>query len=192
MKDRGLAIMGTAIATGHDRALEATLAAISSPLLESMNIKGSRSVLLNITGSRDLSLHEISQAASVIYEQADTDAQIILGSVIDDSLDDMVQVTIIATGFEEAQAQLARAEQEIKVKATVLDVGAACELKQEAHVQAAPAPKASEVAEKQPISAILSGFKKQQEMPTRELLVGDDALDVPSFMRKAEKTEIEQ
>lgn len=192
MKDRGLAIMGTAIATGHDRALEATLAAISSPLLESMNIKGSRSVLLNITGSRDLSLHEISQAASVIYEQADTDAQIILGSVIDDSLDDMVQVTIIATGFEEAQAQFARAEQEIKVKATVLDVGAACELKQEAHVQAAPAPKAPEVAEKQPISAILSGFKKQQEMPTRELLVGDDALDVPSFMRKAEKTEIEQ
>ncbi len=102
----------------------------------------------------------------------------------------MVQVTIIATGFEEAQAQLARAEQEIKVKATVLDVGAACELKQEAHVP--PAPKAQEIAEKQPISAILSGFKKQQELPTRELLVGDDALDVPSFMRKAEKTEIEK
>ena len=195
MKDRGLAIMGTAIASGQDRALEATLAAISSPLLESMNIKGSRSVLLNITGSRDLSLHEISQAASVIYEQADADAQIILGSVIDDSLDDMVQVTIIATGFEEAQAQLA---QDIKVKATVLDVGAACELKQEAQ-QAQPAPKAPSSThpervegEKQPISAILSGFKKAQEIPARELLVGDDALDVPSFMRKADKSEIEQ
>ena len=74
--------------TGEDRALEATLAAISSPLLENMNIKGSRSVLLNITGSKNLSLHEISQAASIIYEQADADAQIILGSVIDESLGD--------------------------------------------------------------------------------------------------------
>ena len=55
----------------QDRALEATFAAISSPLLENMNMKGSRSVLLNITGSKNLSLHEISQAASVIYEQAD-------------------------------------------------------------------------------------------------------------------------
>jgi cell division protein FtsZ len=183
MKDRGLAIMGTARASGVDRALEATLSAISSPLLENMNMKGSRSVLLNISGSKNLSLHEISQAASVIYEQADQDAQIILGSVIDESLGDNVQVTIIATGFEEAQMQPA---EEIKVKATVLDVGAACELKQEVHV--APAP----MQEKQPISAILSGYKKPAiEMPARELLVGDDALDVPAFMRKAEKSELE-
>ena len=114
------------------------------------------------------------------------DAQIILGSVIDESLGDDVQVTIIATGFEEAQMQPA---EEIKVKATILDVGAACELKQETHVASSQAP----TQEKQPISAILSGYKKPApaEMPVRELLVGDDALDVPAFMRKSEKSELE-
>lgn len=183
MKDRGLAIMGTARASGQDRALEATLAAISSPLLENMNMKGSRSVLLNITGSRNLSLHEISQAASVIYDQADPDAQIILGSVIDDSLGDDVQVTIIATGFEDAQRAAVRSEQskqEIKV------AGATCDLECpviEPAVQAAPVEKQEPVAEKQPIAAVLSSFKKNHEMPASELLVEGDELDVPAFMR---------
>ena len=185
MKDRGLAIMGTALASGADRALEATLCAISSPLLESMDIKGSRSVLLNITGSKNLSLHEISQAASIIYDQADPDAQIILGSVIDESLGDAVQVTIIATGFEEAQKVKA---QEIKVKATVLDIEEP--LLQEVAPQPAPAPEPAPVYEKKPISAILSSYKKP-DMNARELMSVDDELDVPSFMRKQEKSELE-
>ena len=118
MKDRGIAIMGTARASGADRALEATLSAISSPLLENMSMKGSQSVLLNITGSKNLSLHEISQAASIIYDQADANAQIILGSVIDESLGDYVQVTIIATGFEQEK----REEPELQGMATVCDM----------------------------------------------------------------------
>jgi cell division protein FtsZ len=188
MKDRGLAIMGTARASGQDRALEATLAAISSPLLESMNMKGSRSVLLNITGSKNLSLHEISQAASVIYDQADPDAQIILGSVIDDSLGDDVQVTIIATGFEDAQrAQLAA--QEIKV------TGATCDLQcpvDEPVVEAKPVAKPEPVVEKQPIAAVLSTFKKNHEMPVMtELLVDGDELDAPTFMRAKHHAEKE-
>lgn len=105
MKDRGLAVMGTAYANGENRAHEAIHAAISSPLLENMSIKGAKGVLLNITGSRNLSLHEISQAASVIYEQADQDAQIILGSVIDESYGDDISVTIIATGFHKEVEQ---------------------------------------------------------------------------------------
>jgi len=100
MKDCGLAVMGTGKASGIDRAKEAALKAISSPLLENMSVEGARGVLLNITGGQNLSLHEISQAASVIYDQAHEDANIILGSVIDDSLDEEVVVTIIATGFE--------------------------------------------------------------------------------------------
>jgi cell division protein FtsZ len=188
MKDRGLAIMGTARASGQDRALEATLAAISSPLLESMNMKGSRSVLLNITGSKNLSLHEISQAASVIYDQADPDAQIILGSVIDDSLGDDVQVTIIATGFEDAQrAQLAA--QEIKV------TGATCDLQCEVAepvVEAKPVTKPEPVVEKQPIAAVLSTFKKNHEMPVmNDLLVEGDELDAPTFMRAKSHVEKE-
>jgi cell division protein FtsZ len=180
MKDRGLAIMGTARASGQDRALEATLAAISSPLLESMNMKGSRSVLLNITGSKNLSLHEISQAASVIYDQADPDAQIILGSVIDDSLGDDVQVTIIATGFEDAQrAQLAA--QEIKVTGATCDLQCAVD---EPVLEAKPAAKPEPVVEKQPIATVLSTFKKNHEMPAMtELLVEGDELDAPTFMR---------
>lgn len=100
MKNQGLAVMGTGRAAGPDRAREASLKAISSPLLENMSIMGARGVLLNITGNSSLSLHEISAAASVIYEQADPDANIILGSVIDDSLDEEIFVTVIATGFD--------------------------------------------------------------------------------------------
>lgn len=101
MRDQGLAVMGTGRAQGQDRARKAAVAAISSPLLENMNIAGAKGVLLNISGNAGLGLHEISAAASVIYEQADPDANIILGSVIDDSLGEEVAVTVIATGFDE-------------------------------------------------------------------------------------------
>lgn len=106
MCDMGLAVMGTGKAAGLERARLATLSAINSPLLENMSIKGAKGVLLNITGGKNLGLHEINEAASVIYEQADEDANIILGSVIDESLTDEIVVTIVATGFDE-QVQLA-------------------------------------------------------------------------------------
>ena len=99
MKDKGIAVMGTARCSGQGRAKKAALEAISSPLLENMSIAGARSVLLTITGGTDLGLQEISEAASVIYEQADEDANIILGSVIDSQMGNEVAVTIIATGF---------------------------------------------------------------------------------------------
>ncbi len=98
MRDRGMAVMGTGKASGPDRARKAAENAIASPLLESVSIKGAHGVLFNITGGKNLGLHEISEAASVIYEQAHEDANIILGSVIDESLDEDVIVTIIATG----------------------------------------------------------------------------------------------
>lgn len=101
MKDRGLALMGTASSKGARRAEEAVMGAISSPLLENMNMQGAMGVLLNITGSTNLSLHEISKATSIIYEMAHPDAQIILGTVVDQSLQDEVRVTVIATGFEQ-------------------------------------------------------------------------------------------
>lgn len=125
MKDRGLAVMGTGRATGEGRAKKAALAAISSPLLENMSVAGAHGVLFNITGGKSLGIHEISEAASVIYEQAHEDANIILGSVIDESLDDEVIVTIIATGFEEPVAVQADAQEVAKalvsIRGTVLD-----------------------------------------------------------------------
>jgi len=106
MKDMGLAVLGTATASGQDRARKAALQAISSPLLENMSIDGARGVLLNITGGITLGLHEISDAASIIYERADENANIILGSVVDKTMNDEIVVTVIATGFNQQEASL--------------------------------------------------------------------------------------
>ena len=105
MKDMGMAVMGTGRASGENRTQEATMQAISSPLLENMDISGAQNVLLNITGSENLGLHEVSQAASMIYEKADNNASIVLGSVINESMRDDVAVTIIATGFNQPEQQ---------------------------------------------------------------------------------------
>ena len=101
MKDMGMAIMGTGRAKGADRARQATLAAIKSPLLENVSIAGAKGVLLNISGNVDLGLYEINEAATMIHDMVSDDANIILGSVIDKSLGDDIVVTVIATGFEE-------------------------------------------------------------------------------------------
>lgn len=105
MKRKGFAIIGTGRATGDDRAREAAMKAISSPLLDKMSVTGAQGVILNISGSSDLGLHEMSEAASVIYEQVHEDATIILGSVIDESLRDEVTVTVIATGFPQTNSE---------------------------------------------------------------------------------------
>jgi len=123
MKDTGLAVMGTGKASGQTRAKDAAQQAISSPLLENMHVVGARGVLLNITGGNNLGLHEISEAASVIYEQAHEDANIIIGSVIDENLSDEVIVTIIATGFapQSIPNNSCEIEKTLQVRATVLD-----------------------------------------------------------------------
>lgn len=100
MKDMGMALMGSGIATGPDRAQQAALRAISSPLLEHVSINGAKGVLINITGSEELGLQEINEAASLIYDIVSPDANIILGSVIDNTMQDTIMVTVIATGFE--------------------------------------------------------------------------------------------
>lgn len=104
MKGMGLAMMGTASASGESRAQEAAKKAISSPLLENMDIKSARGVLLNISGGKDLSLHEINDAANVIYDASDDNAHVILGTVIDENLHDEVIVSVVATGFHPSVA----------------------------------------------------------------------------------------
>jgi cell division protein FtsZ len=99
MNQAGSAIMGIGTAKGENRAVEAAKAAIQSPLLET-TIEGSKGVLLNITGSSNLGLHEVNEAAAIITEATDPDANIIFGAVIDESLGDEIRVTVIATGFE--------------------------------------------------------------------------------------------
>ena len=98
MTEQGEALMGIGIATGENRAADAAKMAINSPLLET-SIDGAKGILLNISGSANLSLFEINEAAEIISDAADPDANIIFGSVIDESLGDKVQITVVATGF---------------------------------------------------------------------------------------------
>ncbi|MGE5528030.1 MAG: cell division protein FtsZ [Patescibacteria group bacterium] len=104
MSQAGSALMGIGVARGDNRAVEAARAAISSPLLET-SIDGAKGVLLNITGGRNLGLFEVNEAAAVITEAAEPEANIIFGAVIDEALEDEVRVTVIATGFEERRAR---------------------------------------------------------------------------------------
>lgn len=98
MTNQGEALMGIGIGEGENRAVDAAKMAINSPLLET-SIEGAKGILLNITGSNDLSLFEINEAAEIISEAADPEANIIFGSVIDENLGDRVQITVVATGF---------------------------------------------------------------------------------------------
>jgi len=100
MKGMGMAFMGTGMASGENRAMDAAQKAISSPLLVDTTIDGAQGVLINITGGKDVTLHEVSKASELIHSQAHPEANIIFGTVIDEGLKEMVKVTVIATGFD--------------------------------------------------------------------------------------------
>lgn len=102
MAEMGQALMGSGVARGENRAAEAARKAISSPLLEDISVNGAKGVLINITGSSDLTIHDVDEAMSLIHEEAHEDANIIFGAVIDESMGDEVRVTVIATGFGKA------------------------------------------------------------------------------------------
>ncbi|MCK5632149.1 cell division protein FtsZ [bacterium] len=204
MKGMGIAIMGTGVATGPERAQEAALQAISSPLFENMNITGAQGVLLNITGGKNLGLHEISQAASIIYEEADENANIILGSVIDETLDQEVFVTIIATGFEQKQIEETAIDQKVHATATFREEPEVYETKE----IETPAEKKQEISEQfdvqlqeleQELKALdaQEAQEKKEDQPAVEKidhleLIDVNDLDVPAFLRKElkEKTEV--
>lgn len=99
MANKGLALMGTGVATGAGRAIKAATEAISSPLLEDISINGATGIIINITGSDSLSMHETNEAVTLIMEAADENAEIIFGTVIDNNSGDDIKVTVIATGL---------------------------------------------------------------------------------------------
>jgi cell division protein FtsZ len=100
MSRMGIAIMGTGVATGEDRARLAATAAVSSPLLEDNSMQGARGVIINVTGGPDLTLTEVSEASDIIYSAAHEEANIIFGAVVDHSMEGKVKITVIATGFD--------------------------------------------------------------------------------------------
>ncbi|MGE3800309.1 MAG: cell division protein FtsZ [Candidatus Kapaibacterium sp.] len=111
MQSMGEALMGTGMATGDDRAVEAAQSAISSPLLEGVSITGSQGVLINIAASSSLTMMEIDEAVDIVYKSVGQDANIIFGVVIDEALEDKMMVTVIATGFNKKAAQKSEAEE---------------------------------------------------------------------------------
>ncbi len=106
MAEMGDALMGTGYAKGEGKAVAAAQMAISSPLLEGVSIRGAQGVLVNICGGRDLSLHEVNEATTIIYEEAGEAANVIFGAVIDEKLNDEIFITVIATGFRADSKQL--------------------------------------------------------------------------------------
>lgn len=169
IKDTGLAIMGTGRASGPDRARQAAITAITSPILENMDIEGAKGVVLNITGGRDLGLHEISDAASVIYAKADENANIIIGSVIDESMTDEVSVTVIATGFTSVQKTAEK---------TIVPA----QLQQPVHIQSSIS---QPVSQPEPLAAPASAKTTEQKQPALQAdapharhIVGKEAADL--------------
>jgi cell division protein FtsZ len=105
MSEMGMALMGTGMAIGEDRATEAAQKAISSPLLEDVSISGAKGVLMNISSGLDLTIDEVQEASSLIQKEAHEDANIIWGTVLDQSAGDELRVTVIATGIGEIDAR---------------------------------------------------------------------------------------
>jgi len=124
MYNMGDAIMGTGIAEGEERAVLAAQEAINSPLLQDANIKGAKGLLVNISGPKDMTIHELNDASSIIYEEAGENANVILGCVIDNNLTDEVNITVIATGLndDEYPAYFKREIDTIDVKEKKVDI----------------------------------------------------------------------
>lgn len=107
MSDAGSSLLGIGTGVGENRAQTAVRAAIASPLID-ISIQGAKGILLNITGGPDLTMAEVDEAARLIAQEADADANIIFGAVVDENLREQIRVTVIATGFDEARARLAK------------------------------------------------------------------------------------
>ncbi|UOR12920.1 cell division protein FtsZ [Halobacillus amylolyticus] len=160
MVDKGSALMGIGIATGESRAAEAAKKAISSPLLET-SIDGAHGVLMNISGGTNLSLYEVQEAADIVTSAADQEVNVIFGSVINENLKDEIVVTVIATGFDEAQL----AEAQKKPRGNMMN-------------QAKPTPQ-ERVREEQPQSR----REASHQAPPKQTPQEEDTLDIPTFLR---------
>jgi cell division protein FtsZ len=178
MSHTGRAVMGMGISRGPNRAIEAAQKAICSPLLEEGSVEGARGVLLNITGGPNMSLHEIEEAASIIQQTADAEANIIVGQVINPDMGEDLVVTVIATGFER--------EEDIAT-ATIGTESPAARVPKPA--QPVLAGVGAVVATDRPMKDLdrptfLRRMSDARESVDRAALMAEDEWDVPTFLRK--------
>lgn len=172
MAEMGEALMGTGIAQGEGKAVQAAQQAISSPLLEGVSIRGAQGVLVNITGSPKMTLHEISEATSIIYEEAGDKANIIFGAVIDPDLDDSIFVTVIATGFDTESRAGLPPRQETETDKKYLDLPTY--LREKDKPRTKPTQQTIPLRQSKP--------KKADTEPRLPLDLED--VDIPTFLRK--------
>ncbi|MCL2625797.1 MAG: cell division protein FtsZ [Cystobacterineae bacterium] len=187
MNEQGLALMGTGRASGEKRALRAMEQAISSPLLEDVSIDGARGMLINITGGRDITLQEVNEAISLAHDSADPEANIIFGSLIDESVKDDVKITIIATGFVGRDNKVLRPPQ-----AEQRPVTGNLRMPMAASATATPIPLVHEelvslVPSKTPARSITGEHRSvaPRLYTSREALpLDEDQYDIPTFLRR--------
>ncbi len=146
MSSQGMAIMGSGVGTGEQRAIEAASSAVSSPLLENISIDGATGIIINVTGGPDLTLWEVNEASTLVTEAADEDAEIIFGAVIDERMGEEVRVTVIATGFgeEKKTSNYAYTAQNI------------------------PIPTLEQVTQAQQAQAVMQNEQQQQQVQTQQ------------------------
>ncbi len=174
MAEMGMALMGTGLAEGENRALEAAQKAVSSPLLEDISIEGARGLLINVAGGSDMTLFEVNEAAEKIRAEAHPDANIIFGAVIDNSLVDKMMVTVIATGFgrEESNQKLSEVPKSVIAKES-----------QEFFNGKRIEPfniKGVDISQIKDKTDYLSKFPEEYETEDYE----DEKYDIPTFLRK--------
>ena len=163
MKDAGSSLLGIGTGVGENRAQIAAKAAIYSPLLD-ISIEGAKGILFNITGGPDLTMFEVEEAAKLISESADADANIIFGATIDEAMTDQIKITVIATGFDEARLRLSRMM--VKTKAPM----------PEGIVSEIPEKKISKIDLEEEAPEV-----KEEELPEDEF---GEEFDIPTFLRQ--------
>jgi cell division protein FtsZ len=158
MRGMGYAVMGTAVASGTNRAVDAAQRAINSPLLEENSIQGAQGILINVTGSSSLTLHEVHEASSIIQKAAHENANIIFGAVQDEAMKEQIKITVIATGFKEAG------------------------IRRPGHQKPTFLPKTWKAAREQAHENVVQEVARNVSSVIQE--VAADDLDVPTFLRR--------
>ncbi len=159
MSERGMAMMGIGIAEGENRAVEAARQAISSPLLEDIDISGAKGVLVNVTGSSSMTMDDFDDAHRVIHEKVHEDANIIIGLVISDEMGDRIKVTAIATGFGDSFDQAKKPATETRIIPVLNKLD-------------------------RDIPTFIRERQKEAPRPLRTIMGEDQEYDIPTFLRK--------
>ncbi|MCW4631556.1 MULTISPECIES: cell division protein FtsZ [Marinomonas] len=187
MSEMGMAMMGTGSASGDDRARVAAEAAIHNPLLEDINLRGARGVLVNITANEEVGLSEFTEVGAIIEEYASEDATVVIGCAIDPSVGDEMRVTVVATGLEgRSTAEIQSAVGESVVSQPVMaKVGQSAESSSD--VKAAVAQPVSKPSSTMKVEKVEKGLSEKNESVDSTSISGGDKLsylDIPAFLRR--------